>query len=837
MLSEAAEKRRIVELEYLKEGEESPSLRRVEPYTIERELPGLARAHLGSDASTARGRSGSTGCARRGSPTSGSSRARGSIRRICANPRVARLLHSPAIARWKLERGARPLTDGSAVADVPVQDRGVAPLRGPRRPWRDRRPRAAAAAGRRCETRSPPSARDRARAHGRLTPDSHKSAPRACRAPHAAHPCAVPTRYCCRHTTTRRPNGRRHESSQQACRSSPESSRVRSPGWRRFSSRARPSHIGLPSRTRRRPRGDPSASTAHGSRVSRSSCATTSTASTTPRTSGDAPCAAAARVFVRRGRRRVSRARAGGGSLRGGTHARGRRPGGDRAVDERLLVLRAFRATPRPGDSVTLPAGGADAPQRSLPLDRPADVALGAHAFGQQRSRTPASRRQPGAPGVARSGSNRAGISTPIGGSSFDVDAQRGRASCSTRPTGASCAGRRAVAGGPLRFHSRSTGRLRTCRSRATARSTCSRRPSGARTSQLLRSFDSERPQREGGDAGRDAHAQVRLGPRDTRRSPAPVGPMDAGGSQAVSTRAGLRQSRRPGRLLPGGREVVVLRTRQRDPRGRDRIAAVPAQLADHERDAARRGPARGAAREPVDPRRPRVSQTRTTSSSCSMLNASGLEQALRARLGRLGRDGAALALPARGIVALPARLDARGRLRRPLRPGGEVMSAPVRLVVAVRGRVRTHGRRDRGRVPHAFRRQQLQLCRPSPTSYITRDGSVDTSPFALVTRDTSGAAAAGTTTTGTTLPAIHPGTGRRVAKARIARASRSRSGASQIRPRNDGYLPVGGMLRNVHGPYTRRRLQGRRWCAQRHRLEVGRRSEWTRSRARTTSA
>ena len=39
VLSEAAEKRRVVEIEYLKEGDESPSLRHVEPYTIERELP------------------------------------------------------------------------------------------------------------------------------------------------------------------------------------------------------------------------------------------------------------------------------------------------------------------------------------------------------------------------------------------------------------------------------------------------------------------------------------------------------------------------------------------------------------------------------------------------------------------------------------------------------------------------------------------------------------------------------------------------------------------------------------------------------------------------------
>ena len=38
-LSEGAEKRRLVEIEYLKEGEEEPTTRVVEPYTIERELP------------------------------------------------------------------------------------------------------------------------------------------------------------------------------------------------------------------------------------------------------------------------------------------------------------------------------------------------------------------------------------------------------------------------------------------------------------------------------------------------------------------------------------------------------------------------------------------------------------------------------------------------------------------------------------------------------------------------------------------------------------------------------------------------------------------------------
>jgi hypothetical protein len=35
-----------------------------------------------------------------------------------AEPAVARLWHSPSIARWKLERGARPLTDKAAISDV-----------------------------------------------------------------------------------------------------------------------------------------------------------------------------------------------------------------------------------------------------------------------------------------------------------------------------------------------------------------------------------------------------------------------------------------------------------------------------------------------------------------------------------------------------------------------------------------------------------------------------------------------------------------------------------------------------------------------------------------------
>ena len=119
VLSEAAEKRKVVEIEYLKEGE-SPSLRRVEPYTIERELP-VWRVHTW-DLTVDAARTFRLDRMRSARLTSDRFEPReGFDPSYLTNPRVARLLHSPAVARWKLERGARPLTDGSAIAEVPYK--------------------------------------------------------------------------------------------------------------------------------------------------------------------------------------------------------------------------------------------------------------------------------------------------------------------------------------------------------------------------------------------------------------------------------------------------------------------------------------------------------------------------------------------------------------------------------------------------------------------------------------------------------------------------------------------------------------------------------------------
>jgi proteasome accessory factor C len=120
VLSEGVEKRLVVEVEYMKDGDEGPSVRRVEPYTIERELP-VWRVHtwdLTVDAARTfrldRMRSARL-TAERFEPRDGFDP------KYMRDPRVAHLLHSREVARWKLERGARPLTDGSAIADVPYK--------------------------------------------------------------------------------------------------------------------------------------------------------------------------------------------------------------------------------------------------------------------------------------------------------------------------------------------------------------------------------------------------------------------------------------------------------------------------------------------------------------------------------------------------------------------------------------------------------------------------------------------------------------------------------------------------------------------------------------------
>jgi predicted DNA-binding transcriptional regulator YafY len=119
-LASGAERRRLVEIEYLKEGDDTPSVRFVEPYSFERELPHW-RVHTWDR--TADGpRTYRLDRMRSARLTDEGFEPRvGFDPSYMTEPRIARLWHSPAIARWKVERGARPLTDHAALAELPFK--------------------------------------------------------------------------------------------------------------------------------------------------------------------------------------------------------------------------------------------------------------------------------------------------------------------------------------------------------------------------------------------------------------------------------------------------------------------------------------------------------------------------------------------------------------------------------------------------------------------------------------------------------------------------------------------------------------------------------------------
>lgn len=136
----------------------------------------------------------------------------------------------------------------------------------------------------------------------------------------------------------------------------------------------------------------------------------------------DAPCEAAGTVFVRSGDTGPFREV----SLQD-----------DPAADEGRFVARVPEdiATSRTGFSyyavlrskesdarVTLPAGGATAPQRSIPLGRSVDVRLGAHLFGAARKADIRVARAVWGTQAGEVGLEQGRNLTPIGGSAFDVD-------------------------------------------------------------------------------------------------------------------------------------------------------------------------------------------------------------------------------------------------------------------------------------------------------------------------------------------------------------------------------------------------------------------------------
>ena len=119
-LTEGIRERRLVEIEYQKEGEQTWSQRIVEPYSLERELPNW-RVHTW-DRSRDAERSFRLDRMRSAKLTPDTFEPRPAFEpRGLRDARSAKVLYAKGVAaRWAAERGATPLKDGTAFAEMPV---------------------------------------------------------------------------------------------------------------------------------------------------------------------------------------------------------------------------------------------------------------------------------------------------------------------------------------------------------------------------------------------------------------------------------------------------------------------------------------------------------------------------------------------------------------------------------------------------------------------------------------------------------------------------------------------------------------------------------------------
>ena len=118
-LTRAIDHKRLVELEYLKPESTEVETRTIEPYGIERRLPHWYVHTWDVDRDAPRSyrldRTRKARLLRRGFlPREGFDRSE--LRQAT----TARVWYSPAVARWEVEKGARPLIDGSALSERAV---------------------------------------------------------------------------------------------------------------------------------------------------------------------------------------------------------------------------------------------------------------------------------------------------------------------------------------------------------------------------------------------------------------------------------------------------------------------------------------------------------------------------------------------------------------------------------------------------------------------------------------------------------------------------------------------------------------------------------------------
>lgn len=209
--------------------------------------------------------------------------------------------------------------------------------------------------------------------------------------------------------------------------------------------------------------------------------------------------------------------------------------------------------------SVTLPAGGADAPHRSLPLGRPVAVSLGRHEFGQFRRADARALEASWGNGFAQIGLEGGVNIAPAGGSSFDVDAggnvfvldQVRRRVLRWMPTASTPSAIPVSVDG-------------TIADLAVAEDGTMYVLEGARADRgpALSTFDRSGRALSVAELGERTATQVKVGPTGALVLQHPSGqwlPAARDGSPLsalAQVRAGL-----PGRVLPDGRELVILRT------------------------------------------------------------------------------------------------------------------------------------------------------------------------------------------------------------------------------------------------------------------------------------
>jgi proteasome accessory factor C len=118
-LTEGIGRRHLVEIEYQKEGDDEPSTRIVEPYKLERQLP-YWHVHTW-DRTKGGERSFRLDRMKRARLTDEAFEPRADFEpHRLTDARLARVWFSKAVARYQIERGALPLKDRSAVAEMAV---------------------------------------------------------------------------------------------------------------------------------------------------------------------------------------------------------------------------------------------------------------------------------------------------------------------------------------------------------------------------------------------------------------------------------------------------------------------------------------------------------------------------------------------------------------------------------------------------------------------------------------------------------------------------------------------------------------------------------------------